>query len=81
MNLSLFYDVFLTVILCLQNQFFISGFDDDDAIRNRVLQALYNRIIQAHKEQKCFRVIVVIPLLPGFQVPLFLSLNFFLFCG
>ncbi|KAF4392438.1 hypothetical protein G4B88_005397 [Cannabis sativa] len=25
------------------------------------------RILRAHKEQKCFRVIVVIPLLPGFQ--------------
>ena len=37
-------------------------------IQNRVLQALYKRILKAHKEQECFRVIVVIPLLPGFQV-------------
>lgn len=51
----------------IENQFFISGFDDDDAICNRVLQALYNRIIQAHRTGKCFRVIIIIPLLPGFQ--------------
>ncbi|KAI5065331.1 hypothetical protein GOP47_0020026 [Adiantum capillus-veneris] len=51
----------------IENQFFISGFDDDDVICNRVLQALYDRIMQAHNDRRCFRVIVVIPLLPGFQ--------------
>ncbi|XP_024392691.1 phospholipase D zeta 1 [Physcomitrium patens] len=51
----------------IENQFFISGMDDDDTIRNRVLQALYVRIMRAHSEGKCFRVIVVMPLLPGFQ--------------
>lgn len=51
----------------IENQFFISGFDGDDVIQNRVLQALLNRIMQAHKDKTCFRVIVVIPLLPGFQ--------------
>ncbi|KAG8649642.1 hypothetical protein MANES_08G114700v8 [Manihot esculenta] len=50
-----------------QNQFFISGLCGDDIIQNRVLDALYKRILQAHKEQKCFRVIIVLPLLPGFQ--------------
>lgn len=53
---------------CFQNQFFISGFNGDGTIQNRVLEALYSRILQAHKQQKCFRVIVVLPLLPGFQV-------------
>lgn len=52
----------------LQNQFFISGLSRDDTIKNRVLEALYRRIIKAEKEKKCFRVIIVIPLLPGFQV-------------
>ena len=52
----------------MQNQFFISGLEGDDTIQNRVLQALYDRIIRAHNEKQCFRVIVVIPLLPGFQV-------------
>ncbi|GAB4835774.1 Phospholipase D zeta 1 [Ancistrocladus abbreviatus] len=51
----------------IENQFFISGLKGDITIQNRVLDALYKRILRAHKEQKCFRVIVVIPLLPGFQ--------------
>lgn len=51
----------------IENQFFISGLSEDDVIQNRVLEALYRRILRAHKEGKCFRVIVVIPLLPGFQ--------------
>ncbi|PON89548.1 Phospholipase D1/D [Trema orientale] len=51
----------------IENQFFISGLSQDEIIQNRVLEALYRRILRAHKEQKCFRVIVVIPLLPGFQ--------------
>ncbi|XP_059439509.1 phospholipase D zeta 1-like [Corylus avellana] len=51
----------------IENQFFISGLKGDETIQNRVLEALYRRILKAHKEQKCFRVIVVLPLLPGFQ--------------
>eukprot|EP00249_Psilotum_nudum_P019640 c27353_g1_i1 orf=427-3258(+) len=51
----------------IENQFFVSGFDEDDAISNRVLQALYDRILQAHIDKRCFRVILVLPLLPGFQ--------------
>ncbi|RZC93997.1 hypothetical protein C5167_016692 [Papaver somniferum] len=51
----------------IENQFFISGLSGDEMIRNRVLEALYRRIIRAHREEKSFRVIVVIPLLPGFQ--------------
>ncbi|XP_060966950.1 phospholipase D zeta 1 [Cannabis sativa] len=51
----------------IENQFFISGLSEDDIIQNRVLEAIYRRILRARKEQKCFRVIVVIPLLPGFQ--------------
>ncbi|KAL0376406.1 UNVERIFIED_CONTAM: Phospholipase D zeta 1 [Sesamum calycinum] len=50
-----------------QNQFFISGLSGDELIHNRVLEALYRRIMRAHNEKKCFRVIIVIPLLPGFQ--------------
>jgi len=59
---------FSLLFACFQNQFFISGFNGDGTIQNRVLEALYSRILQAHKQQKCFRVIVVLPLLPGFQV-------------
>ncbi|KAL9235011.1 hypothetical protein vseg_009814 [Gypsophila vaccaria] len=51
----------------IENQFFISGLEGDDTIHNRVMEALYNRILLAHRLQKCFRVIIVLPLLPGFQ--------------
>ncbi|XP_043711223.1 phospholipase D zeta 1-like [Telopea speciosissima] len=51
----------------IENQFFISGLAEDEIIRNRVLEAIYRRIMRAYEEQKCFRVIIVIPLLPGFQ--------------
>ncbi|KAL3632230.1 Phospholipase D zeta 1 [Castilleja foliolosa] len=51
----------------IENQFFISGLSEDEVIQNRVLESLYNRIMRAHREKRCFKVIVVIPLLPGFQ--------------
>ncbi|CBI22957.3 unnamed protein product, partial [Vitis vinifera] len=51
----------------IENQFFISGLSGDEIIRNRVLEVLYRRIMQAYNDKKCFRVIIVIPLLPGFQ--------------
>lgn len=51
----------------IENQFFISGLLDDETIQNRVLYAIYRRIFRAYNEKKCFRVIIVIPLLPGFQ--------------
>lgn len=58
----------LTLDSFSQNQFFISGLSGDDSIRNRVLEALYRRIMRAYREKKTFRVIIVVPLLPGFQV-------------
>ncbi|KAL3505682.1 hypothetical protein ACH5RR_031064 [Cinchona calisaya] len=51
----------------IENQFFISGLSGDEIIRNRVLEALYRRIMRAYNDKKCFRAIIVIPLLPGFQ--------------
>ncbi|KAF7813523.1 phospholipase D zeta 1 isoform X1 [Senna tora] len=51
----------------IENQFFISGLSGDEMIRNRVLEALYRRILRAYNDKKTFRVIIVIPLLPGFQ--------------
>ncbi|KAK9067888.1 hypothetical protein SSX86_011999 [Deinandra increscens subsp. villosa] len=51
----------------IENQFFISGLAGDEIIQNRVLESLYRRIIRAYHEKQIFRVIVVIPLLPGFQ--------------
>ncbi|WCJ23428.1 phospholipase D P1 [Euphorbia peplus] len=51
----------------IENQFFISGLSGDEIIRNRVLESLYRRIMRAYNEKKCFRVIIVVPLIPGFQ--------------
>ncbi|XP_023734073.1 phospholipase D zeta 1 [Lactuca sativa] len=51
----------------IENQFFISGLSGDEIIRNRVLESLYRRILKAYNEKQFFRVIIVIPLLPGFQ--------------
>ncbi|XP_010546749.1 PREDICTED: phospholipase D zeta 2 [Tarenaya hassleriana] len=51
----------------IENQFFISGLENDDTIQNRISESLYRRILQAHEEKKRFRVVIVIPLLPGFQ--------------
>ncbi|KAL5538484.1 hypothetical protein UlMin_044638 [Ulmus minor] len=51
----------------IENQFFISGLSEDEIIKNRVLEALFQRIMRAYNDKKCFRVIIVIPLLPGFQ--------------
>ncbi|XP_024516571.1 phospholipase D zeta 1 [Selaginella moellendorffii] len=51
----------------IENQFFISGLDGDSVIQNRVLESLYTRILRAYKEKQCFRVIILLPLLPGFQ--------------
>ncbi|KAJ3683672.1 hypothetical protein LUZ60_013899 [Juncus effusus] len=51
----------------IENQFFVSGLSGDVIIKNRVLEALYKRILRAENENKCFRVIIVIPLSPGFQ--------------
>lgn len=59
----------------LQNQFFISGLSGDEIIQNRVLEAIYRRIIKADKEEKAFRVIIVMPLLPGFQVLFLVSIK------
>lgn len=66
-------DHFATAVSFFQNQFFISGLSGDETIQNRILEALYRRIVRAYKEQKYFRVIVVLPLIPGFQVHTFLG--------
>ena len=75
---ALHFSDFTSCAMPIQNQFFISGLSGDDTIKNRVLEALYKRILRAHNEKKSFRVIVVIPLLPRFQVtfPLECCLHF-----
>uniref|UniRef100_A0A8B9D413 Phospholipase n=1 Tax=Anser cygnoides TaxID=8845 RepID=A0A8B9D413_ANSCY len=50
----------------IENQFFISC-ADDKVVWNKVGDAIAQRILKAHRENKRFRVYVVIPLLPGFE--------------
>ncbi|XP_034990040.1 phospholipase D1 isoform X2 [Zootoca vivipara] len=50
----------------IENQFFISC-ADDKVVSNRIGDAIAQRILKAHRENKRYRVYVVIPLLPGFE--------------
>ena len=44
----------------IENQFFMG-------LENKIVECLANRISQAYSNKKPFRVIIVMPLLPGFQ--------------
>jgi phospholipase D1/2 len=50
----------------IENQFFISG-TAGEPVKNQIAQALVDRILVAAAEQTQFRVVVVMPLLPGFE--------------
>ncbi|XP_047462990.1 phospholipase D2 isoform X2 [Mugil cephalus] len=50
----------------IENQFFISCADGKN-VHNGIGDAIVDRILRAHREQKKYRVFVVIPLLPGFE--------------
>uniref|UniRef100_A0A8D2LJL7 Phospholipase n=1 Tax=Varanus komodoensis TaxID=61221 RepID=A0A8D2LJL7_VARKO len=52
--------------LYIENQFFISC-ADDKVVCNRIGDAIAHRILKAHRENKRYRVYIVIPLLPGFE--------------
>lgn len=51
----------------IENQFFISNPGRPDIVENRIAEKLKERIKKAHREGKHFIVIVVVPLLPGFE--------------
>ncbi|KAI8339947.1 hypothetical protein BC941DRAFT_511341 [Chlamydoabsidia padenii] len=51
----------------IENQFFISATDQDKLLRNKIAQALVERIIRAHEEQEKFKVFIIIPLVPAFE--------------
>lgn len=53
----------------IENQFFISNARDDPdyTIKNRIAEALVDRIKRAHRKKEKFRVMVLIPLMPAFQ--------------
>ena len=49
-----------------ENQFFISNTQDDGPVKNQIAKALVERIVRAGQEGTKFRVVVVIPEVPGF---------------
>lgn len=51
----------------IENQFFISLEGGNMNVRNQIAETLIKRILRAYREQKVFRVFVVMPLLPGFE--------------
>ncbi|XP_061176549.1 phospholipase D1-like [Saccostrea echinata] len=51
----------------IENQFFITRVGDKSVIKNKIGDALFNRIIRAHRNGENFRVYVVMPLLPAFE--------------
>ncbi|KAJ2076688.1 hypothetical protein H4R24_005560 [Coemansia sp. RSA 988] len=53
----------------IENQFFVSNAREDPAhtIKNRIAEALVDRIRRAHAQKAKFRVIIVIPLMPAFE--------------
>ncbi|KAJ2472261.1 hypothetical protein GGI02_001697 [Coemansia sp. RSA 2322] len=53
----------------IENQFFISNARDDPSytIKNRIAEALVDRVKRAHRRQEKFRVIVLMPLMPAFE--------------
>lgn len=53
-------------MIYLENQFFISGVAGG-VVHNVVVQALVDRILLAVSSKSKFRVVVVLPLLPGFE--------------
>ncbi|KIL00158.1 hypothetical protein PAXRUDRAFT_821948 [Paxillus rubicundulus Ve08.2h10] len=50
----------------IENQFFISSTQTDGPVKNKIARALVERIVDAAKAGKKFKVVVVIPELPGF---------------
>eukprot|EP00826_Nyctotherus_ovalis_P026694 TRINITY_DN2082_c0_g1_i22.p1 TRINITY_DN2082_c0_g1~~TRINITY_DN2082_c0_g1_i22.p1 ORF type:complete len:550 (-),score=135.98 TRINITY_DN2082_c0_g1_i22:848-2497(-) len=50
----------------IENQYFMSSYDTIDCpLKNKVAEALFNRILIAHLNNENFKVFIVIPLYPG----------------
>ncbi|KAL6298141.1 phospholipase D/nuclease [Sparassis latifolia] len=53
----------------IENQFFISNTKDEGPVKNLIAKALVERILRAAHEGAKFKVVVVIPEVPGFAGP------------
>ncbi|CAG8593228.1 13349_t:CDS:10, partial [Racocetra persica] len=56
----------------IENQFFVTSTEDDPnyAVKNRIGKSIVERVIKAHQDGEKFRIIVIMPLLPGFEADL-----------
>ena len=55
----------------IENQFFVtSTVVEGNTIENQIGEALVSRIIRAHREGTPWRAIIIIPLIPGFPMPI-----------
>lgn len=50
----------------IENQFFISGTNDDKTIINQITTVLTDKILEKIRANEDFHVCVIIPMLPGF---------------
>ncbi|KAI8371715.1 uncharacterized protein BYT42DRAFT_581253 [Radiomyces spectabilis] len=51
----------------IENQFFISATNQDKVLRNKIAQAMVERIKRAHEKGEKFRIFILIPLIPAFE--------------
>ncbi|KAI7865707.1 hypothetical protein BDF14DRAFT_1729766 [Spinellus fusiger] len=51
----------------IENQFFISATTQDKILRNKIGQAMVERIKDAHKKREKFKIFIMIPLIPAFE--------------
>ncbi|KAG1225117.1 hypothetical protein G6F35_003596 [Rhizopus arrhizus] len=51
----------------IENQFFISTTKEDKLLRNKIAQAIVERIKRAHKNKENYKVFILIPLIPAFE--------------
>lgn len=50
----------------IENQFFISATKNNGVVKNRIVEALAQKIISCIQKKEEFRVVIFVPLLPGF---------------
>lgn len=61
----------LSLSRSIENQFFVTSTQTrGTVIENKIGEALVSRIIRAHREQTPWRAVIVIPLIPGFPMPI-----------
>lgn len=51
----------------IENQFFISTTKEDKLLRNKIAQAIVERIKRAHAKGENYKVFILIPLIPAFE--------------